>query len=130
MHLYTCGPQGFLDAVIGVAYASGWSEEQIHFEAFSNEVKETGDGFDLQLARTGQIIGVGANESVIHALLRNGIEVPTSCEQGVCGTCLTRVMSGIPDHRDMYLTQHEREKNDQFLPCCSRSLSPILVVDL
>ncbi|WP_408278188.1 MULTISPECIES: PDR/VanB family oxidoreductase [Paraburkholderia] len=130
VHLYICGPRGFLDAAIGVAHASGWSEAQIHFEAFSNQVQEAGDAFDLRLARSERIIRVGANEPVIHALSRNGIEVPTSCEQGVCGTCLTRVISGIPDHRDMYLTQQERERNDQFLPCCSRSRSSILVVDL
>jgi vanillate O-demethylase ferredoxin subunit len=48
----------------------------------------------------------------------------------VCGTCLTRVLEGEPDHKDAYLTPEEQEKNDQFLPCCSRSKSPLLVLDL
>nr|WP_231113375.1 2Fe-2S iron-sulfur cluster binding domain-containing protein [Pandoraea pnomenusa] len=57
------------------------------------------------------------------ALAAHGIELPASCEQGVCGTCLTRVLGGEPDHRDMYLTPEEQAQNDQFLPCCSRSKS-------
>jgi len=53
-----------------------------------------------------------------------------SCEQGVCGTCLTRVLEGIPDHRDFYLTEEEHQRNESFTPCCSRSLTPHLLVDL
>ena len=52
------------------------------------------------------------------------------CEQGVCGTCLTRVLEGQPDHKDMYLTPEEQQANDQFTPCCSRSKSALLVLDL
>ena len=54
----------------------------------------------------------------------------TSCEQGVCGTCITRVLEGEPDHRDLYFTDEEKAKNDQFTPCCSRSRSKVLVLDL
>jgi vanillate O-demethylase ferredoxin subunit len=68
--------------------------------------------------------------TVVAALAQAGVEVPTSCEQGVCGTCLTRVLSGEPDHRDVYLLDEEKAANDQFLPCCSRSKSPMLVLDL
>lgn len=57
-------------------------------------------------------------------------EVPVSCEQGVCGTCLTRVLEGVPDHRDLYLTPDERAANYQFTPCCSRAKSRRLVLDL
>jgi vanillate monooxygenase ferredoxin subunit len=58
------------------------------------------------------------------------VEVMVSCEQGVCGTCLTRVLQGEIDHRDAYLTPDEQAKNDQFTPCCSRAKSPRLVLDL
>jgi len=58
------------------------------------------------------------------------VVVSTSCEQGVCGTCLTRVLEGRPDHRDLYLTPEEQAAGDQFLPCCSRSKTPQLVLDL
>jgi vanillate O-demethylase ferredoxin subunit len=59
-----------------------------------------------------------------------GVEIPYSCEEGVCGTCLTRVLAGEPDHRDLYLTDEERAANDQFTPCCSRARTPLLVLDL
>lgn len=73
---------------------------------------------------------VAANQTVTTALAAAGVEVPTSCEQGVCGTCLTRILAGEPDHRDAYLTPEEQAANDQFLPCCSRARSPLLILDL
>jgi vanillate monooxygenase ferredoxin subunit len=56
--------------------------------------------------------------------------VPMSCGQGICGTCLTRVVGGVPDHRDMYLSGEEQDANDQFTPCCSRSKTAVLMLDL
>jgi vanillate O-demethylase ferredoxin subunit len=56
--------------------------------------------------------------------------VQTSCEQGVCGTCITRVLEGVPDHKDLYFTPDEQAANDQFTPCCSRAKSKRLVLDL
>jgi vanillate O-demethylase ferredoxin subunit len=76
------------------------------------------------------VIRVGKDQTVVQALAGAGVDVPTSCEQGVCGTCLTRVIEGEPDHKDMYLTPHEQSANDRFLPCCSRSKSARLVLDL
>jgi vanillate O-demethylase ferredoxin subunit len=67
---------------------------------------------------------------VVQARAEVGVEVPVPCEQGVCGTCLTRVIEGVPDHRDMYLTPEEQAANDQFTPCCSRARTPRLVLDL
>jgi vanillate O-demethylase ferredoxin subunit len=67
------------------------------------------------------VIPVAADCSVLAALADAGVIVPSSCEQGVCGTCLTRVIDGVPDHRDQYLLPDEQAANDQFLPCCSRS---------
>jgi vanillate O-demethylase ferredoxin subunit len=67
---------------------------------------------------------------VVQALREHGIEIMTSCEQGVCGTCITRVLDGVPDHRDLYFTDEEKAKNDQFTPCCSRASSRTLVLDL
>lgn len=86
--------------------------------------------FDVKLARSGRVIGVESGQSVLEALQAAGVELPTSCQQGVCGTCLTRVLEGEPDHWDMYLTPEEQAANDQFLPCCSRSNSALLVLDL
>lgn len=86
--------------------------------------------FTVKLARTGQEIPVAADQTVLDALHGAGLDVPVSCGQGICGTCLTRVVEGTPDHRDMYLTPEEQDANDQFTPCCSRAKSDILVLDL
>lgn len=131
-HLYVCGPRGFMDAVLGKARAAGWPEERLHYEFFGAEVqKSAGDaGFKVRIASTGAEIDVGPTCTVLEALMANGVEVLSSCEQGVCGTCLTRVLEGTPEHRDAYLTPEEQQANDQFLPCCSRSRSPLLVLDL
>jgi vanillate O-demethylase ferredoxin subunit len=53
-----------------------------------------------------------------------------SCQQGICGTCLTRVLEGKVEHKDLYLSPEEREANDQILPCCSRAMGGRLVLDL
>jgi vanillate O-demethylase ferredoxin subunit len=132
IHVYTCGPKGFMDAVLSAARQSGWPEEQLHYEFFGAEpVKLATDGsFEVKLASSGRVIRVAADQTVIAALAAEGVQVPTSCEQGVCGTCLTRVLEGEPDHRDLYLTPEEQAGNDQFLPCCSRAKSGRLVLDL
>jgi vanillate O-demethylase ferredoxin subunit len=131
-HLYVCGPKGFMDAVLGTARKQGWPEAQIHFEFFGAEVTKSDDdeSFDVKLASSGRVIRIARDKSVTQALSEAGVEIQTSCEQGVCGTCLTRVLEGIPDHKDLYLMPEEQEANDQFLPCCSRSKSPVLVLDL
>ena len=132
VHLYVCGPKGFMDAVLGTARANGWPEGQIHYEYFSaGPVKSLDDGsFEVRLASSGQTVLVPRDQTVTQALAAAGVEVLTSCEQGVCGTCITRVLEGEPDHRDLYFTPEEQAKNDQFTPCCSRSKTPLLVLDL
>lgn len=132
IHLYTCGPQGFMDAVLSTARRSGWAQEQLHYEFFKADPKPAQDdaGFEVLLASSGRVIRVEPDQTVIAALAAQGVQVPASCEQGVCGTCITRVLDGEPDHRDLYLTPQEQAHNDQFLPCCSRAKSARLVLDL
>lgn len=132
-HLYVCGPSGYIQAVFEIARQQGWPETQMHAEAFGALVSshdEADEAFSVQLARTGKTIQVAENQTVLRALAAYGIEIPFSCEQGVCGTCLTGVIAGVPDHRDQYLTDEERDANDQFTPCCSRAKSPQLILDL
>jgi vanillate O-demethylase ferredoxin subunit len=131
-HLYVCGPQGFIEYVLGTARAQGWPSAQLHVEYFSAAaVDTTGDQpFDVKLASNGKVFTVPAGTTVIKVLAEAGVEIPYSCEEGVCGTCLTRVVEGVPDHRDMYLTEEEQAANDQFTPCCSRSKTKVLVLDL
>lgn len=88
------------------------------------------NAFEVRLQRSQTVIAVAADQTVLQALSAAGVEIATSCEQGICGTCLTRVLEGEPDHRDMYMTPEEQDKNDQFTPCCSRSKSAVLVLDL
>ncbi len=131
-HLYVCGPTGFMDAVLAGARDAGWPESRLHREYFAAaDVDRTGDGaFDVQLASSGALIRVAADQSIVAALAAAGVQVPVSCEQGVCGTCLTRVLEGAPEHRDMYLTDEEHARGDQITLCCSRATSPRLVLDL
>lgn len=131
-HLYVCGPAGFIDAVVNQASRSGWSQERVHREFFSAaQVDKGGDTpFEVVVASSGLIATVGANQTVVEALAKIGVEVLTSCEQGVCGTCVTRILEGLPDHRDCFFTDAERSEGDQFTPCCSRAVSDRLVLDL
>lgn len=131
-HLYVCGPKGFMDAVLASARQQGWPESQLHWEFFAAEVasKATDESFEVQVASSGRVVVVPKSQTVVQALAAAGIEVPTSCEQGVCGTCITRVIEGIPDHKDLYFTPEEQAANDQFTPCCSRAKSARLVLDL
>jgi len=132
MHLYVCGPKGFMDAVLKTARGKGWPEAQLHYEFFGAEVAKSDSdaSFEIKLASSGRIVMVPKDKTVTKALAEAGVEILMSCEQGVCGTCLTRVLEGVPDHKDSYLTPEEQAANDQFLPCCSRSKTPQLVLDL
>jgi len=131
-HLYVCGPKGFMDAVLGTARANGWPEAQLHYEFFAAEVQHSADeaSFEVQLASSGAVVNVAGGQTVLQALSAAGVEIAYACEQGVCGTCLTRVLQGVPDHKDSYLTPEEQATNDQFLPCCSRAKTARLVLDL
>jgi len=131
-HLYVCGPGGFMEYVLGTARAQGWDEANLHREYFSAApTAQADDGsFEVQLSSSGQVLQVPADQTVAQVLEAAGIIVPLSCEQGICGTCLTRVLEGEPDHRDLFMTEDEQAANDQFTPCCSRAKSARLVLDL
>lgn len=132
VHLYTCGPKGFMDAVLDTARSSGWNDQNLHYEFFSAPQTsfDTEDVFEVVVASSGRVIPVTKDQTILAALTGHGIDLPFSCEQGVCGTCLTNVLEGIPDHRDMYLTPEEQSANDKMLVCCSRAKSPRLVLEI
>jgi vanillate O-demethylase ferredoxin subunit len=131
-HIYVCGPTGFIDWVVKTAQQLGWPQEQVHLEYFGAAPQDTtGDrAFQVKIASSGAVYEVPADQTVVHALQEHGIEILTSCEQGVCGTCITRVLQGECDHRDLYFTDEEKAANDQFTPCCSRAKGAMLVLDL
>ncbi|WP_058389464.1 PDR/VanB family oxidoreductase [Roseomonas mucosa] len=131
-HLYVCGPAAFMEAALTIAVAAGWAPERLHREYFSALVDETVSkgAFEVEARRTGRTVSVAADETIVAALARDGINVDVSCEQGVCGTCLTVVLDGTPDHQDMYLTDAEKARNDRMCLCVSRARSARLVLDL
>ncbi len=128
-HVYVCGPKGFIDHVCGAARERGWPEPHIHVEHFSAVEPAAGAALTVQIASTGRCIEVASHESITTALERQGVRIPVSCEQGICGTCLTGVLSGEIEHRDGFLTAAEQARGDQMTPCCSRGRGT-LVLDL
>ncbi len=132
-HLYVCGPAGYIDHVLATARTLGWSDDRLHREYFGAAPVANEEGeraFDVRVASTGCTYTVPPGRTVVQVLADHGVDVPVSCEQGVCGTCLTRVLEGVPEHRDLYQTEEEQAANDQFTPCCSRAKSALLVLDL
>jgi len=130
VHLYVCGPAGFMDWIITNALEAGYPESQVHREYFQMEVDSSGAGFEVVASRSGKTVLVEQGQTIVEALATVGIRIEVSCEQGVCGTCLCDVLEGEPDHRDVYLTDDERAANDQILVCCSRAKSKKLVLDV
>ncbi|GLZ89154.1 vanillate monooxygenase oxidoreductase subunit [Metapseudomonas resinovorans] len=130
VHVYVCGPAGFMDWVIAEAGKAGYADDHIHREYFQVEVDASGDSFEVVASRSGKTVQVAEGQSIVDALAGVGIKIEISCEQGVCGTCLCDVLEGEPDHRDVYLTDEEKAANDQILVCCSRAKSNKLVLDI
>jgi vanillate monooxygenase ferredoxin subunit len=131
-HVYVCGPAGFIELVKSTAAAHGWRASHIRFEhlgAVQQDLPAPGS-FDVTLASSGKTIRIDAGVSVTDALAKHGVTVPVSCMEGVCGTCITGVLDGIPEHRDCYFSEEEKARNNQFMPCCSRARSTHLVLDL
>ena len=124
-HLYVCGPTGFMDWVIAAARQRGYSDVQIHREYFKSDVASTGDAFEVVLARSGRRVTVPSGTSIVEALSAIGVRVEVACEQGVCGTCLTDVLAGVPDHRDSFLTAEEHASNREMTLCCSRAKNAV-----
>lgn len=128
-HFYCCGPKPMLD--VFVAASTGLPGAQVHLEYFSAELDPVSTGgFKVILARSGLEVEVPTGCSIARALEERGVELEISCEQGVCGACQTRVLEGIPDHRDLILSEQERLSHNTMMICCSGSLTPVLVLDL
>jgi len=128
-HLYCCGPGPMLAAF--EAAAAGRPAEQVHVEYFSGPAPAPIEGgFVVALAKSGRELVVEPGSTILETLRKAGLTVPASCEQGVCGTCETRVLEGTPDHHDLLLTPSEKASNRTMMICCSGSLTDRLVLDL
>ena len=130
-NVYICGPGPMLDAARATASAAGWPDRAVHFEYFKNTTQlDTSTTFDVELARSALTLAVPQGSSIMEVLRNNGVAVPSSCEQGACGTCVVTVLAGEPDHQDVYLNDSERTAGDRMTICVSRSRTPRLVLDI
>ncbi|MCS2171471.1 PDR/VanB family oxidoreductase [Scandinavium sp. TWS1a] len=129
-HVYVCGPTRLMDAVNDGAKRHGYAAENVHQECFSAEVQTGGAAFEVVAATSGITVQVLEDQTIVEALAQAGLKVNVSCKQGICGSCLTDVLEGEPDHRDSYLTDEEKADGDQILLCCSRAKCGRLVIDL
>ncbi|MCB1474511.1 MAG: oxidoreductase [Rhodobiaceae bacterium] len=128
-HFYCCGPVPMLDAYEKAT--KDLPRERVHMEYFSakEEVAREG-GFDLVLQKSGKHITVPPGKTILDVLIENKVNVSFSCSEGICGTCETAVIEGVPDHRDQFLTDEEKASNKLIMVCCSGAKSAKLVLDL
>ncbi|WP_236794990.1 PDR/VanB family oxidoreductase [Amycolatopsis sp. GM8] len=127
--VYCCGPEALLtDAERRHADRPSVS---LHVERFSpKENNDPGTEFEVELARSGITVTVPADRSILEVAEDAGVPVLSSCQEGVCGTCETAVLEGVPDHRDSVLTEDEQAANDTMMICVSRACGRRLVLDL
>jgi vanillate O-demethylase ferredoxin subunit len=130
--LYYCGPPGLMTAI--AAACRHWPADAVHCEHFSARLEEAGvetppnRAFRVRIAESGVEYEVPADQTIVNVLRRNGVTVDTSCEDGYCGTCMTRYTAGEPEHRDTVLDAESRRS--YVLICCARSKTPVLELDM
>lgn len=129
-HLYVCGPRGMIDAVRSAAEQMGIPSDQVHFELFEALTEVAGDSaFEVQI-NDGSVFTIPAGKTIIDVLEENDVDVMYDCQRGDCGICQCDVLEGVPDHRDVVLSESERAAGDVMQICVSRAKSPRLVLDI
>ncbi|PXY27739.1 cytochrome P450/oxidoreductase [Prauserella muralis] len=130
--VYACGPKRLLTAL--ERQARSWPEDTLHIEHFTTTRQELDPavehGFDVELADSGLTVHVAPDQTVLAALRAANIDIPSDCEEGLCGTCEAPVLDGEVDHRDRVLTTAERAANSMMLTCCSRACGSTLTLGL
>jgi vanillate O-demethylase ferredoxin subunit len=130
-HAYVCGPRGLIDAASAAARSVGMPEGRVHVERFDAGVDAASDrAFDVELRASGMHLRIEPGESILGRLLDAGMFPSHDCRRGECGTCLTRVLDGVPEHRDSVQTDAEKAGNAFMTICCSRAKTDGLVLDL
>lgn len=119
-HVYVCGPEKLMDAVIDVALSLGWPRELVHYERFGAPKPKDEPPFDVFCERSGKTLTVGRAETLLEALEREGFTIPFSCRAGSCAACELPVIAGDLDHRDTVLSTEERAEGKKILVCVSR----------
>ncbi|MBO1324784.1 DUF3445 domain-containing protein [Acetobacter sp. TBRC 12305] len=120
-HLYICGPAGFMDDVLAKAQAAGWPQARCHIERFGAAQSVSGQAFTAVLARSGRVVEVAAETSLLDALEEAGVSWPALCRNGVCGECRMDGVSGEITHHDFVLDDAERASGTCLMPCVSRA---------
>lgn len=127
---YVCGPRAMMDAVLETARSLGWPAERVHTEAFSSSALDPGEPFVVDLRDSGRSVRVESGVSLLQALEASGIAIASMCRQGVCGECRVAVCAGTPLHRDLYLSEDERDAGDTLMCCVSRAVGDRLELAL
>lgn len=129
--LFICGVDWWQDPIINIAEQKGWPKERIHVERFTAKVPPAAldKVFDVKIASTGAVYKIPGDKTVSAALEEQGVKIPTSCEQGMCGTCKIQILEGEADHRDKRLSEEEKAAG-YFLACVSRAKNDMLVLNL
>lgn len=129
-HLYVCGPAGMIDGTLACARDSGWPEQNLHFERFL--APPPGKAFRVVLQRTGTLVAVDEQQSILEAVEAAGVDAPFLCRGGACGQCETAVLAldGTLEHNDHYLTDSEKASDSKVMICVSRFHGRELVLDL
>jgi vanillate O-demethylase ferredoxin subunit len=130
-HAYVCGPRGLIDAASAAAQSVGMPEGRVHVERFDAGADPASDrAFDVELRASGMHLRIEPGETILGRMLDAGMFPSHDCQRGECGTCLTRVLDGVPDHRDSVQTEAEKAGNAFMTICCSRGRTDRLVLDL
>jgi tetrachlorobenzoquinone reductase len=130
-HFYCCGPNPMLAAF--EAAAASRPRAEVHLEYFTPKAEiesKTLGGFWVELARSGEEYFIPEGRKVLEVLFEAGVDVDYSCELGICGECITRVISGIPVHHDSVLSEEEQATNEKVMICCCGCASERLVLDM
>lgn len=129
--VYTCGSEALLQSILDAAEKQ--PNVQVFFERFSaapTDENAVNEGFEIELARSGKVLQVGADQSILQVLRDEGFTVETMCEEGLCGSCEVDLLEGEADHRDSVLTEPEKQEQNVLMVCCSRAASSRLKLDL
>lgn len=129
-HLYVCGPALFIESVVAAATDLGWPPSRIHLEHFGSGALDPGEAFAVRNASTGEEFTVDSGVSLLEALESRGYDVPSLCRRGVCGECRIPVARGAITHRDLYLSDAEKQAGDSLMPCVSRASGETLELTL